>query len=140
MIGPVLKRTGLFFRLDMNKKTKHLLLLSILIVLFIVLVVFFSIEYRTTYKKTEVLNSSHSDYSLSIYMIGEPEFPYGYTRWGFKLFKGKTKITQESLSLLNDGAVVSEDNFKVEWSDDSVKITASGSEQEDIKFVVSLKS
>lgn len=124
----------------MNKKTKHLILLSALTIIFVVLLVFFYIEYKTTYKKTTVLSSSYSDYSLSIYMIGEPEFPYSYTNWGFSLYKGKTKITDESLSLLNDGKVVTEENFSVKWSDNTVTIVATGEEQEDVKFVVSLQN
>lgn len=122
----------------MNRKTKRALLLSIFTVLFVSLLVFFLIEYKTTYKKTEVLSSSKGNYRINIYMIGEPQFPYGYTNWGFVLYNGKTKITEESLSLLNDGQVVTEENYKITWSDMAVTIVASGSEQEDIKFVVSL--
>ncbi len=122
----------------MNRKTRHILSISLLSLLFVVLVVFFLIEYKTTYRKTEVLSSSNGDYRISIYMIGEPEFPYGYTKWGFALYNGKTKITNESLSLLNDGQNVTEDNFHVTWGDNTVTIIASGSEQNDIKFVVSL--
>lgn len=122
----------------MQKKTKHILLLSILIVLFVILLVFFLIEYKTNYKKTEIVTSESGDFSLSIYMKGEPQFPYGYTKWGFSLKKGKTKITDESLSLLNDGQIITAENFKIIWSDTTVTIIASGSEQEDIKFVVSL--
>ncbi len=124
----------------MNKKTKHIVLLSILTLLFIVLLFFFYEEYKTTYKKTEVLDSKYGEYSLSIYMIGEPEFPYGSTKCGFKLCRGKTKITEESLSLFNDGKVISEDNFLVTWSEKTVTIVASSEETEDIKFVVSLQN
>lgn len=122
----------------MNRKTKRIILTSILAVLVVVLLVVFLIEYKTNYKKTEVLKSESSNYSLSIYMIGQPQFPYGYTKWGFSLYKDKKKITDESLSLLNDGQIVTEDNFKVTWSEKAVTIIASGSEQEDIKFVVAL--
>lgn len=122
----------------MNRKTKHILAKIILIVLFLVLLVFFIAEYKTTYKKTEVVSSSNNDYRLSIYMIGEPQFPYGYTKWGFSLYKGKKKITEESLSLLNDGKNLSKDNFTLKWTDSTLTIIASSSEEEDIKFVVSL--
>lgn len=124
----------------MNKKTKHIVLLSILALLFVVLLFFFYEEYKTTYKKTEVLDSKYGEFSLSIYMIGEPEFPYGSTNWGFTLYRGKTKITDETLSLFNDGKVISEDNFLVTWSEKTVTIVASSEEMEDLKFVVSLQN
>lgn len=122
----------------MTGKTKHILLVSITVVVLVVLMVFLLVEYKTNYRKTEVLSSSSGEYRLSIYMIGEPQFPYGYTKWGFSLYKGKSKITDESLSLFNDGQVVTEDNFSVTWTEKTVTIIASGSEQEDIRFVVSL--
>ena len=122
----------------MKKKTKRIMIASILAVFFVILLVFLLIEYKTNYKKKEVLKVDNKNYSLSIYMIGEPEFPYGYTKWGFSLYKDRKKITDESLSLLNDGQIVTEDNFSVVWSEKAVTIVASGSEQEDIKFVVVL--
>lgn len=124
----------------MTGKTKHILSISITALILVVLMVFLLVEYKTNYRKTEVLSSSSGDYRLSIYMIGEPQFPYGYTKWGFSLYKSKTKITSESLSLLNDGKIVTEDNFNVVWTEKTVTIVASDSEQEDIKFVVSLEN
>lgn len=122
----------------MTRKTKHILSISILTAIFLVLLCFVLVEYKTNYRKTEVLSSSSGDYRLSIYMIGEPQFPYGYTKWGFSIYKGKAKITTESLSLLNDGQIVTEDNFSVVWTENTVTIIASGSEQEDTKYIIRL--
>ncbi len=122
----------------MTGKTKHTLFVSILMAIFLVLLCFVLVEYKTNYRKTEVLSSSSGDYRLSIYMIGEPQFPYGYTKWGFSLYRGKEKLGEKSMALLNDGKVLTEENFSVIWAESNLTITVFGSEQEDTKCIIRL--
>lgn len=105
-----------------------------------ILLFFFLTEYKVAYRRTEVLSSSNGEYNISIYMIGEPQFPYGCTKWGFSLYSGRRKIREEAHSLLNDGKIVRAENFLVIWDDDAVEIVASGSEEDDIRFVIPLES
>lgn len=119
-------------------KTKRIITYSILTVLFILVFAFLIFEYRLNYRKTEVLTSSYGDCKLSLYMIGEPQFPYGYTKCGFSLYRGKKKLEEKSMSLLNDGKVLTEENFSVIWSESNLAITVFGSEQEDKKYIIRL--
>lgn len=121
------------------KKNK---LLSTLLIVFVLMILlfFFLAEYNFAYRRTEVLSSSSGEYNISIYMIGEPQFPYGYTKWGFSLYSRRRKIREESHFLLNDGKILTEDNFLVIWGDDAVSIVASGSEEDDVRFVIPLES
>lgn len=96
------------------------------------------IAYRTSWAKTEVVTSSSDDgrYTLIVYMIGEPEWPFGSTHCRFDLMEGPRRIVKYPFSVQDDGAAAHEGNFRIVWYADSVRITASGSEQEDREYVL----
>ncbi len=73
---------------------------------------------------------------MVIYMIGEPDFPYGPAHCFLELFREDEKLARQSLSVLNDGAAVHECNFNILWNKSDVTVTASGSEQEDAVYVL----
>ena len=119
----------------MKKKTLKTVLTVILVVLIIAAITVGTIIYVRDYKKTKVFTSVSGNSTIAIYMVGEPDFPYGKTDCRLVLkTKGKDTV-KEDFSVKNDGAVVTEDNFTVEWKDNSVRLKVRGSEQEINSYV-----
>lgn len=94
--------------------------------------------YLTAFKKTEIITSVSEDgrWKLIVYMIGEPEWPFGSTHCQFDLFHDSKRLIKHSFSIRDDGAVARERNFKVIWNMDHVTIIVSGSEQKDELYVL----
>lgn len=114
----------------MQKKTLKRILTVILIVLIAAAVTVGSLIYIRDYRKTKVFSSESGSSTITVYMVGEPDFPYGKTDCRLVLkTKGKDTV-KEDFSVDNDGAVVSSDNFAVEWKENSVRLKVNGSEQE----------
>lgn len=119
----------------MQKKTVKRILTIVLVVLVAAAVVVGSIIYVRDYRKTKVFTSQSGSSTMTVYMVGEPDFPYGKTECRLVLrTKGKDTV-KEDFSVANDGAVVTEDNFEVEWRDNSVRLRVTGSEMEITSFV-----
>ena len=118
-----------------RKKGIFAVLLGILVLL---LTLYGGIKYRTSYAKTKIMASSsvNGQYNLVIYMIGEPDWPFGTTHCRFELFEENKRIVKYPFSIKNDGANAHEENFNVIWSSDSVSVTVSGEEQDDIIYVL----
>ena len=76
-------------------------------------------------------SSDNGSYHLIVYMIGEPDWPFGATHCRFDLFNDDRKITEYSFSIMNDGGNVHEGNFHITWNTDHVTVLVSGSEQSD---------
>ena len=96
------------------------------------------IRYRTRYAKTEITTSASSDgqYTLTISMIGEPEWPFGATHCRFDLSDGSRKVVKYPFSIQDDGAMANEENFQISWYPNKVSIIVSGSEQEDRAYIL----
>lgn len=119
----------------MQKKTVKRLLTIVLVVLVAAAVVVGSIIYVRDYRKTKVFTSQSGSSTMTVYMVGEPDFPYGKTDCRLVLkTKGKDTV-KEDFAVANDGAVVTEDNFEVEWRDNSVRLRVTGSEMDITSFV-----
>lgn len=69
-------------------------------------------------------------------MIGEPDWPFSSTHCRFDLFKDDKRIIKYPFSIHNDGANAHEDNFDIIWNEDNVTVIVSGSEQNDIEYVL----
>lgn len=113
----------------------------IVIMISIVIALFTAIglgEYRENYRKALVYSSSYNDHTVHIYMVGSPIFPYGETKCRIDLLKNGKKINEQFLSLLNDGVIVSSDNFRVEWKGEYVRVLANAKEQDDIAITLAL--
>lgn len=122
----------------MNHKIISGCLIALCVPFICAAVLFGGIKWRTNYAKTEILTSSSEvgDYRLCIYMIGEPDWPFGETHCRFELFDNDKKIIKYDFSIRDDGAVARENNFDVIWNIDYVTVVVSGSEQEDKAYVL----
>ncbi len=110
-------------------------LLVVLIVLALSEAVF---AYRVSFAKTKILTSASDDnsYQLTVYMIGEPEWPFGATHCRFDLLHGRKRLIKHSFSIQDDGSAARESNFHVTWGEDHVMVVVSGSEQPDKEYVL----
>lgn len=119
-------------------KIKGCFILS-LIFMILLIILFVGFRYRTTYAKTEIMTETSEDnqYTLKIYMIGEPEWPFGATHCRLELFKDSKRLIKYPIDIYDDGAIVHEDNFDIKWHEDNVTVTVSGSEQDDNRYILS---
>ena len=117
----------------MSHKKVRGCIIAIAIPVVLILILFAGIKWRISYAKTEILTSSsdNGSYHLIVYMIGEPDWPFGATHCRFDLFNDNRKITEYSFSIMNDGGNVHEGNFHITWNTDHVTVLVSGSEQSD---------
>ena len=99
-------------------------------VVFVLIVTFGFIEYKTKYALTKVLQTSHNDYSLAINMVGEPVMPYGETKCRAIFYRDGKKINTYDFTYLDDGAKADADNFTIEWFEKYVRIIVNASEEE----------
>lgn len=118
-------------------KIKGCFILS-LIFMILLIILFAGYRYRITYAKTEIMTETSEDnqYTLKIYMIGEPEWPFGATHCRLELFKDTKRIIKCPIDIYDDGAIVHEDNFDIRWHEDNVTVTVSGSEQDDNRYIL----
>lgn len=98
-------------------------------VVFVLIVTFGFIEYKTKYALTKVLQTSHNDYSLVINMVGEPVMPYGETKCRAIFYGDGKKINTYDFTYLDDGAKADADNFTIEWFEKYVRIIVNASEE-----------
>lgn len=98
--------------------------------------------FETEYKLTDVGTEASPDgrYEISFQMIGEPAWPFGPTSVKITVCdtKNKRKIKEIKTSISDDGAVLHQSNWSVEWKEKLVLITLKGSEQEDCVYEVDL--
>ena len=69
----------------MSKSKEAFVLLMIILAMSTLLIG--GIKYQSTYEKTEIMRSLSDDgqYTLFVYMIGEPDWPFGATHCRFAL-------------------------------------------------------
>lgn len=122
----------------MKKHRSNGCLIAVLAFLLLIGILFAGITYRTSYAKTEIVTSTSHDgrYTLIVYMIGEPEWPFGSTHCRFDLQDGSDSIIKYPFSIQDDGATAHSDNFSIVWYIDHVTITVSGSEQNDREYIL----
>ena len=89
-------------------------------------------------RETLILQQDSDDgtHSISILMIGNPEFPFGSTNCRAELYTGQSKTAETDIVLLNDGKTADEENFRITWMQDCVVITASAEEMEDMEYIL----
>lgn len=122
----------------MKAKTRKNIITFLIVIVIAIVVILGLKDYRENRKKTSILSSSYNGYTVRVYMIGTPVFPYGETSCRIDLLKNGKRVNQQSLSLLNDGAVVTEDNFVVEWNEEYVRVIAYASEMDEIEVTLAL--
>lgn len=92
--------------------------------------------YQMNYKKTQILEETQGAYTLTMYQVGEPGWPFGPVNGKFVLRKEGKKVTVYSFLVSNDGGGLTAGNAVVKWSDDCVKIRIIGEEQEDMLYTL----
>lgn len=113
--------------------------LGILFLVALLLAILFGgIRYRIRYAKTEIVTQTLPDgrYTLTIYMIGEPDWPFGATHCRADLTDGSKRIVQYPFSISDDGATAHVGNFDIQWQERGALLRVSGSEQEDAVYVL----
>jgi len=94
--------------------------------------------YRTRYRKTLIAEYSSPDgiYSLSVWNVGEPRFPFGPGRCRVVLSCDGRQVAAEEVVLYNDGKWPDGDNFTAQWAENSVSVTVRAEEMEDAVLVL----
>ncbi|MDO4978017.1 MAG: hypothetical protein Q4E53_12235 [Eubacteriales bacterium] len=114
---------------------RRIIINSILIVGALLLFLYGAMEYKTQYAKTEIVTyDTNKGYKLIIYMIGEPEWPFGPTKGRMELYDESDRISECNYVLHDDGCITQKDNFEVKWTEDSVVVRAMAQEQEDVYY------
>ncbi|MBQ9037476.1 MAG: hypothetical protein IJ115_08490 [Erysipelotrichaceae bacterium] len=116
-----------------NKKKITWLVAGLIVILLIVLS-------GSLFKKRTLIVKSVSDdniHTVSIYMVGDPEFPYGSTNCQAILSDNNKTVSRQDIILKNDGKTATEENFVIMWQNDKVIITAMAEEMEPVRYTVS---
>ena len=94
--------------------------------------------YATRFKINPVDKSTSPDgtYELSFQQVGDPDWPFGYTHARLVLKNGKRVIIKQTLNIADDGAKATINSWNVDWKDTSVEVIISGTEQEDVLYVL----
>ena len=94
--------------------------------------------YDTRFKINPVDKSTSPDgtYELSFQQVGDPDWPFGYTHARLVLKNGKRVIIKQTFDIADDGAKATINSWNVDWKDTSVEVIISGTEQEDVLYVL----
>lgn len=120
------------------------LIITVFIIIAIIAIVIGSFIYQTKFRLTDVITYTSSDegYAVSFQMVGEPEWPFGATTARVKVIdktNSKNRIIKDfTVQVYDDGAALQDVNCHVEWTDGSVIITLTGSEQDDDVYSIPL--
>jgi hypothetical protein len=118
------------------------LITAVLVIISIIVIAKIGFIYQTEFKLTDIISYTSSDklYKVSFQMVGEPEWPFGPSTARVKVInKANNKTIKDfTVKVHDDGGVLQDINCHVKWSDSSVIITLTGSEQDDDVYIVSL--
>ena len=101
-------------------------------ILLIFLIVLGSVIYRSRYRRTIIDTYNKDQYTLTIYHIGEPDFPFGKSDCQLILTEGGRQIDKQDIELYKDGKFPDKENFTVKWQADGVRVIVHGEEQDDV--------
>ena len=89
--------------------------------------------YKIDFKKEEIKTSVSDDkiHTLTVYEIGEPEFPFGSANCRFVLKENRKNISKLDFEICNDGGWALPENVEIQWQDDCAFVTVNGQEQYD---------
>jgi hypothetical protein len=116
-------------QIDHKKRNMVLAVLRGILLLFLIAAGF--LIYKTEYEPKEIGVYDRKPYSLAIYHVGEPGFPFGTSDCRLTLSRDGRRISTMDVTLHNDGKNPDTENFIVEWREDRVCVTVRGEEQED---------
>ena len=127
----------------MKKKIK-IAVISVLsaIAVFIAAFIGWSV-YETEYKLTKTATEISPDgkYTATLYMVGCPEWPFGDTtvRVTIKETESRKRLEAFEADISDDGRNLHEDNWQVNWQENSAEIVLKGCEQRDEIYTVTLQ-
>ena len=110
----------------------------VLIVVLLIIALLWNIYYITELEETQV-NEFYSDdgkYTLTMYQVGDPDFPFGAVSGKFVLKENTEVINTYHFSVADDGAGLQHNVPAIRWTDDSVMAIVSGSEQKDQLYIM----
>ena len=112
---------------------KRIVVICLSLIAAMIIVITAAFTYKTKYCKTEVLQSVSPDerFNLKIYMIGEPEWPFGPTHCRYDFCEEKKILEKYSDTIFNDGKNAVQEDFEIYWQKDSVNLIVHGEEQDD---------
>ncbi|MBR1832144.1 MAG: hypothetical protein IJ784_06900 [Ruminiclostridium sp.] len=79
---------------------------------------------------------SYGEYTAELLAVGSPDWPFGSQDGQIVLKKNGFSVCRSDFTLRNDGIMMSEDNWDVEWEEDKAVITICGEEQKDKIFLL----
>ena len=91
-------------------------------------------KYKTEYALTEILEVNEDNHSVKIYMVGEPEFPFGSAYARIMIYEDSKKKESLDVEIANDGKNLFEDNFEILFEKDRISITVKGEEMDEKTF------
>lgn len=112
------------------KKKISKILVALVIVLETAIIAVFGVVTSFENKEvseTEVFREKKNGQEISIYQVGEPDFPYGYAH--YKVY-GPASF---SVDVADDGGSGS---YEVKWQENSVTVIFRGEEQKDAVYVL----
>ena len=112
-------------------KTISILSLTAAVIFLLLLLLMGSFYYKTQLELTPVVTdvSDYGEAELTIYMVGEPAWPFGPTDCRFVLYVAGERVVKYDFSIHEDGTPASAGNFSVTWKQDYVEILVRASEQ-----------
>ena len=121
-----------------GKKPNKYIIIAAAIFAGIILIPLAAFRWHTNFAKTEILDYTSADgvHELIIYMIGEPDWPFGDTHCRFDLLEGGKRIIKYSFSISDDGANARAENFTIVQGDDNITVGVYGSEQGTLTFTL----
>lgn len=92
-----------------------------------------SFTYVTRYKIHDLACSTSKDgtYLLLFQQVGDPDWPFGHTHARLILKEESGTIAKYPFDVANDGCVLDQENWSVNWEETCVKVIISGDEQPD---------
>ncbi len=81
--------------------------------------------------------SPNEVYTLELYMVGTPRFPFWVTDCRGYLLRDQVQVGLVEFELYNDGKVATKDNFAVEWQASQVVIHANALKMMEKDFTIS---
>ena len=121
---------------ELNLKPRFWVLLTLRAMALILTAAIGVFIYKTEFEPSEIMTYENSNYQVTVYQIGAPDFPFGPGKCRILLRENGKLIAREDLELQNDGKWPDENNFSIAWQPDSVTVTAKGEEQEDTDYTL----
>ena len=121
------------------KKTFSLILkvclLTTLIIIGVIVIIVVTAKIEESIPK-KIDSKTNDNYEVVLYAKGSPIWPFGPQDGKVVLSNQSGKIYEVDFTLDNDGKIMDESNWKVDWKEDRVIVTIIGEEQSDQNIVM----